>query len=60
MPVNVTGRKGGARNYHAPAVKPPAPARTREAIAARNRAMLEIMPKLGRSYPMLNAQGRPA
>lgn len=30
------------RNYHAEAVKPPAPPRTRAAIAARNRSMQAI------------------
>ena len=36
------------RDSHRPAVKPPAPAMTREAMAARNLAMQQIAPMLGR------------
>lgn len=46
------------RNYHADAIKPPAPPRTRAAIAARNRCAPAIMAALGRPFPLINAQGQ--
>jgi hypothetical protein len=47
-----------ARNYHKPAVKPPAPPRTREAIASRNRCAAAISAALGVPFPILNARGQ--
>ena len=44
------------RNYHMPAIKPPAPPRTREAIAARNRCAAEISAALGVPFPIINAR----
>jgi hypothetical protein len=48
------------RDFHRAAVKPPQPTRTRTAIASRNRCIAAISAALGKKFPVLNAQGRPA
>lgn len=49
-----------ARDYHKPAVKPPNPTRTREAIASRNRCADAISAALGTTFPKINAKARAA
>ncbi len=45
------------RNYHQKATPPKLPARTREAIAARNRAMQSLAPRLGLIFQPMDAAG---
>lgn len=45
------------RNYHEPARKPQVPPRTREAIAARNRAMQQLASLLKLKFRPMRSSG---